>query len=202
MAATATDPRPQRSEEHVLPLTAAQEALWYTQLALGDTPLTISQYMDISGDLDERALCQAVDTVGRTMGTTVTTVVERDGRPFLCIDHTRLTPMLELIDLRTSVQPRQAALEQMDRWSRAPMPLDSEQLVTAALLRVDDRRWFLFSRAHHIVLDGFGAYVLLVNIARAYQQLIADERTAGDGHPAPSTQMSSPSPRLQASRPC
>ena len=185
MAATATDPRPQWSEEHILPLTAAQEALWYTQLALGDIPLTISQYTEISGDLDERALRRAVDTVGRAMGTTVTTVVERDGQPFLCIDDTRLTPVLELIDLRGSRQPRQAAQEQMDRWSRAPMPLDSEQLVTAALLRVEDRRWFLFSRAHHIVLDGFGAYVLLVNIARVYQQLIADDRTSGDGHPVP-----------------
>ncbi|MGY3556489.1 amino acid adenylation domain-containing protein [Williamsia sp. R60] len=178
--ATATNFGSPRGEEgHILPLTAAQEALWYTQLALGDTPLTISQYMDISGDLDERALRQAVDTVGRTMGTAVTTIVERDGRPRLCIDDTTPTPMLEIIDLRTNRQPTKTAREQMERWSRAPKPLDSRHLVTAALLRVDDRRWFLFSRAHHIVLDGFGAYVLLVNIARMYRQLVADDQTPG-----------------------
>lgn len=179
--ATAGDVRPLRGEhESTLPLTAAQEALWFAQQALGDTPLTISQYTDISGDLDVNALRLAVNTVGRDMGTTVTTITERAGRPHLSINDKDPAPSLEVIDFRHHTEPRRAARQQMDLWSRAPMPLSSNHLVSSALLRVGNRRWYLFSRAHHIVLDGFGAYVLLSRIARTYQLLINPGQTAAE----------------------
>lgn len=163
----------------VAPLGAAQEALWYTQQALGETPLTIAQYIDISGDLESETLRSAAAAVGRVIGTTISRVNMDEGRPVLHIADDASSAAFEVIDLRTEGDPIGAAHTMMGQWCVAPLSLDTDRLVRSVLFRVGDRRWFLFSRAHHIVLDGFGAYILLTRIAREYQA-----RTAGHDHSA------------------
>ncbi len=158
-----------------VPLGAAQTALWYAQQALGDTPIAIAQYIDIAGSLDTDALRAATESAGRALGSTISRIAVRHARPVLVLDADEGQTPFEEVDLRSAEDPVAAAHATMEEWCRAPLPLDSDHLIRSALLRVSDHRWFLFSRAHHIVLDGYGAYVLLTRIARSYQARVAQE---------------------------
>ncbi|ORM28767.1 non-ribosomal peptide synthetase [Williamsia sp. 1135] len=162
------------------PLSAAQVALWYAQQALGDTPIAIAQYIDISGPLDTEAVRAATESAGRALGSTISRIAVRQARPILVLEADVGQAPFEEIDLRTTGDPVATAHAAMDEWCRAPLPLDSDNLIRNTLLRVSDHRWFLFSRAHHIVLDGYGAYVLLTRIARSYQARVAQESNSGD----------------------
>lgn len=158
-----------------LPLSAAQVALWYAQQALGDTPIAIAQYIDIAGALDIEALRAATESAGRALGSTISRIAVCQAQPTLVLDAAGAQAPFEDIDLRTTDDPVATAHATMDEWCRAPLPLDSGHLIRSALLRVSDHRWFLFSRAHHIVLDGYGAYVLLTRIAADYRARVARE---------------------------
>lgn len=163
-----------------VPLSAAQLALWYAQQALGDIPIAIAQYIDISGPLDTEAVRAATESAGRALGSTISRISVRQARPVLVLDADRGQAPFDEIDLRTTDDPVATAHATMDGWCRARLPLDSDHLIRSALLRVSDHRWFLFSRAHHILLDGYGAYVLLARIAHTYQARVAQESNSGD----------------------
>ncbi|GGK49803.1 non-ribosomal peptide synthase/polyketide synthase [Nocardia camponoti] len=151
------------------PLTPAQLGVWYAQLLDPDVPITIAQYVDLVGDLDVD-LFRAVSTeAAHSYGSSLIRLGEADGVPFQYIDHTiRIEDDLPLIDLRDYADPIAAAHDWMRAEFGAPIDMLVDRLVTGAILRVADQRWFWYLRGHHIVLDGYGAFTNSSRIAELY----------------------------------
>ena len=149
------------------PLTPAQLGVWYAQLLDPATPINIAQYVDVHGDLDVEVLQQVSVDAAREFGSTVVRLGETDGEPYQCVDPALPVDIVP-VDLRAAADPVAAAHEWMRADYTAPVDLLSDRLFAGAVLRVGERRWFWYLRAHHIVLDGFGALTNTMRVAERY----------------------------------
>ncbi|MEV0059083.1 non-ribosomal peptide synthase/polyketide synthase [Nocardia sp. NPDC050718] len=160
VAATASAP---------FPLTPAQLGVWYAQLLDPEVPITIAQYVDITGELDAAVLQQVTAEAAHAYGSPLVRIGESDGVPYQVVDHTiPVESELPLIDLRHHDDPVAAAHEWMRAEFGAPLDLLTDRLVAGAVLRVGEARWFWYLRGHHIVLDGYGAFTNSQRIAELY----------------------------------
>ncbi|MBF5000480.1 non-ribosomal peptide synthase/polyketide synthase [Nocardia sp. BSTN01] len=159
-AETTSDPSP-------FPLTPAQLGVWYAQLLDPGTPINIAQYVDVHGDLDVEVLQKVSVDAAREFGSTVVRLGETDGEPYQCVDP-RLPVDIVPVDLRDASDPVAAARDWMRADYTRPVDLLTDRLFAGAVLRVGERRWFWYLRAHHIVLDGFGALTNTMRVAERY----------------------------------
>ncbi|MCA2205841.1 non-ribosomal peptide synthase/polyketide synthase [Nocardia rosealba] len=169
--------RPQEAEgaSAPFPLTPAQLGVWYAQLLDPDVPITIAQYVDITGELDPDVLQAVTAEAAHTYGSPLVRIGERDGVPYQVVDHSLpIENELPLIDLRHHDDPVAAAKEWMRAEFGAPLDLLTDRLVAGAVLRVGAERWFWYLRGHHIVLDGYGAFTLSQRIAELYTARVLD----------------------------
>lgn len=66
--------------EGPFPLSAAQRGIWFAQHIAGDTPISIAQYVELSGEIDHTLLTEAVRQTGREFGTGYLRLVDVDGQ--------------------------------------------------------------------------------------------------------------------------
>ncbi|KAF0848829.1 non-ribosomal peptide synthetase [Nocardia caishijiensis] len=174
--------RPQEAEgaSAPFPLTPAQLGVWYAQLLDPDVPITIAQYVDITGELEPDVLQAVTAEAAHAYGSPLVRIGERDGVPYQVVDHTLpIETELPLIDLRHHDDPVAAAREWMRAEFGAPLDLLTDRLVAGAVLRVAEQRWFWYLRGHHIVLDGYGAFTLSQRIAELYTARMLEIETSG-----------------------
>ncbi|WP_306365015.1 non-ribosomal peptide synthase/polyketide synthase [Nocardia sp. CC227C] len=155
-----TDPVP-------FPLAPAQLGVWYAQLLDPEVPINVAQYVDVAGELDPALLNRVLVGAAREFGSALVRFVEIDGEPRQVVDPS-LSVEHQVVDLRAAADPIAAAHEWMRADATAPVDLLADRLFAGAVLRVGDRRWFWYMRAHHIVLDGFGALTNTMRVAERY----------------------------------
>ncbi|MEE2034838.1 amino acid adenylation domain-containing protein, partial [Rhodococcus chondri] len=153
------------------PLSSAQRGIWFAQHLLGDVPLTIAQYIDVPGDFDARALSDAGAATARELGTGMLRLYEVDGIPFQVVDP-GLDDEPTIIDLRDHDDPEAAALEWMRTEYGSPLDVLRDRLIVCVILRIADNRHFVYTRIHHIALDGFGAMTFMTRTAERYNATI------------------------------
>ncbi|WP_406233444.1 amino acid adenylation domain-containing protein [Nocardia sp. NBC_01009] len=157
---------PQAAAEY-FPLSPAQLGIWYAQHMDPQVPINIAQYVDIRGDLDLAVAEQATLDAANESGSFFLRIVERDGEPMQTLDPSQDTT-LTYIDLRGEADPVAAAAEWMRAEYSRPLNIVNDRLMRGAALRVEDKRWFWYSRTHHIVFDGFGAMTYMNRTAELY----------------------------------
>ncbi|WP_280232583.1 non-ribosomal peptide synthetase [Nocardia cyriacigeorgica] len=157
------------------PLSAAQRGIWFAQHVAGETPISIAQYIELTGPVDTAALAEAARTAGREFGTGFLRLIEVDGHPFQLVDPTLDDGIIEL-DLRGAPDPAAAAHTWMRAEYSTPLHLTRDRLVRMAMLRLADEHWYWYSRIHHIVLDGMGALTMVQRTAELYDAAIAGEQ--------------------------
>lgn len=153
--------------EGAFPLTSAQRGIWFAQQLDHEVPVTIAQYVELHGDLDLDLLTTAGRTAGQEFRSGYLRLAEIDGLPYQFVDRS-LADDLTVVDLRAEPDPAAAARDWMHREYRAPIDMYRDRLVVSAVLRLGDSHWYWYSRAHHVVLDGFGAVNLLARTAELY----------------------------------
>ncbi|CAM4501450.1 non-ribosomal peptide synthetase [Nocardia ninae] len=152
-------------------LSAAQRGIWFAQHIAGDTPISIAQYVELSGPIDLDRLADAARQAGREFGTGYLRLVEVDGHPYQFVD-TTLDDTLDTLDLRGDRDPVAAAHAWMRAEYDAPLDLTRDRLVRVVMLRVAEDRWYWYSRIHHIVLDGMGALTMVQRTGELYNAAI------------------------------
>ncbi|MFD6157828.1 amino acid adenylation domain-containing protein [Nocardia sp. NPDC060256] len=157
--------------EGAFPLSAAQRGIWFAQHIAGDTPISIAQYVELSGPIDLDALGSAARQAGREFGTGYLRLLDVDGHPYQFVD-TGLDDSLLTLDLRGERDPEAAAHAWMRAEYEAPLELTRDRLVRVAMLRLADDRWYWYSRIHHIVLDGMGALTVVQRTGELYNAAI------------------------------
>ncbi|WP_328812157.1 non-ribosomal peptide synthetase [Rhodococcus sp. NBC_00297] len=155
-----------------VPLTGAQRPFWLAQRLDPDAALTVALYVDISAPVgsgvDLARLERAMYAAGTESGLRQTRLAQgEDDEP--CLIHVEDAVMnLDVLDLRGDADPEASAHAWMRAEFREPVDLHGTVLVRCVFLRLDDHRTFLYLRAHHVVLDGQGAFTLLGRIAGHY----------------------------------
>ncbi|GAB4583049.1 amino acid adenylation domain-containing protein [Nocardia sp. IFM 10818] len=153
-------------------LSAAQRGIWFAQQVAGTAPISIAQYVEFSGAVDVALLTRAVQQAGREFGTGCVRLIDTGGVPVQVVDPA-VEIEVEFVDLRDEPNSAAAALAWMRAEYSAPLNLYTDRLVHVALLRIDEEYWFLYSRMHHIIIDGTGAMTMMQRVSEIYDAMAA-----------------------------
>ncbi|MFI6367290.1 amino acid adenylation domain-containing protein [Nocardia sp. NPDC050630] len=166
-ARLASDCLPEASDNQPFPLAPAQLGVWYAQLLEPDVPINVAQYVDVPGVLDPAILQEVTVIAAREYESVLLRLGESDGVPYQCVDPANSVD-IQMVDLRDYPDPVATAHDWMRADASAPVDLLTDRLLAGAVLRVADQRCFWYLRAHHIVLDGYGALTNTQRVAQLY----------------------------------
>jgi enterobactin synthetase component F len=166
-----------RTHRNRLPLLAAQQGAWFSQLLAPDSPaLNVGEYVELVGELDQRAFRRALaSTLSETDALNVE-FGEDDGQ-FYQRMRSEAPPWASVINFDAHRRPREAAMEWMRADVDGPVDITRGAAFSDALLRIDDGTWFWYRRYHQIVLDGFGWSLFARRVAETYTSLTVDAST-------------------------
>jgi enterobactin synthetase component F len=170
------------SRRALMPLTLPQLDFWEEFTFHPDEPIaTVAHCLDIDGVTDKPALVAAIiQTVTESDALCVRFHVEEGRETPLQSCDPELRPALQQIDLRGAADPLQEATARMEADVAAPLDLRGAGLAATWLMRVGERRYLWYIRAHHIVLDGYGFTLIEQRCGQLYSQALA----GGEAGPA------------------
>ncbi|MCK0438397.1 amino acid adenylation domain-containing protein [Gordonia alkaliphila] len=169
------------ARHELLPLTPAQRGIWFAEQLTPDYSVCIAQYIDIRhapGDLDFDLLAECTEVVGREIESPYLRITEVDGVPMQYYD-SEYDQTVERVDLRAHPEPLVEAKRWMLAEHRRTIDVLDEPLAAAAVIRVSDDHTILYQRAHHLIIDGYGALTMLKRVLRRYNALRAGEELNG-----------------------
>ena len=161
-------------------LSSQQLGIWFAQKLDPSSPAyNIGEYVEIDGPivlpLFERALRQVVaeaDTLRLKFS-------EEAGEPRQIVGAPAAWP-LPVIDVSGESDARAAA----EAWMKADLarPIDplAGPLFGFALFKASATRFFWYARYHHIVLDGFGMWLVARRVAEIYTEFCDGQSTPGN----------------------
>ncbi|HKS73594.1 MAG TPA: amino acid adenylation domain-containing protein [Terriglobales bacterium] len=163
-----------------LPLSFAQQRLWFLEQLEPDNPLyNVPRVVRLSGKLDVAALERALNEVIRRHEALRTSFRATDGEPILAIAPELKLP-LQAVDLTSwpesqrEAEARQRVAEEI----RRPFRLSTGPLVRAALLKLADTEHVLVLNTHHVISDRWSLGVLSQELTALYEAF-------AEGRPSP-----------------
>ncbi len=177
VAGTAAAGIPRVSRDGELPLSFAQERLWFLdRLEPGNPFYNVSQAVRLTGALDVAAARGGVAGIARRHEILRTAFVSRDGSPAQRVlpDLRVEVPLVDLSALPEAAREREAERLAL-RAAHRSFDLSSPPLFGVELYRLTAERHVLTLTLHHIVSDGWSVMVFLSEFAALYRSLAAGE---------------------------
>jgi enterobactin synthetase component F len=156
----------------LLPFTSAQLEIWFRELSEG-VPFNIAHFIEVDGHVDYD-LCDSAAQMGYTDFELDTRIVFVDGLPYYQESERYGSDMTraDYLDFIDDDDPEGAALAWMEEDAGRLIDLETEFPVHSVFIRVGVERYFLYSKAHHAVLDGMGGITLVARICERYNALL------------------------------
>ncbi|NEP62083.1 MAG: amino acid adenylation domain-containing protein, partial [Symploca sp. SIO2G7] len=166
-----------RTEGEQLPLSWAQERLWFlNQLEGSSATYNMPGAYRITGKLDVNALQQTLSEIVRRHEVLHTSFQTEDGIPIQVI-HPEATMTINRVDLRQleeteceTVLQQQAQLE-----ATTPFNLEIAPLIRCSLLQLGNTEYLVLLTMHHIVSDGWSMGIFIQELSSLYQAFSAGE---------------------------
>ncbi|HET6975216.1 MAG TPA: amino acid adenylation domain-containing protein [Pyrinomonadaceae bacterium] len=158
------------SREQPLPLSFAQQRLWFLdQLEPGNPLYNTPGALRLKGTLDVAAFEQALSEIVRRHETLRTTFDVSDGTPIQIISAPRplAIPLIDLSEL-TEIDREREARRLLRKEAQHRFDLSHGPLLRATLLRLLEDEHLLLFTMHHIISDGWSASVLANEATRLY----------------------------------
>ncbi|HEY0174439.1 MAG TPA: amino acid adenylation domain-containing protein, partial [Pyrinomonadaceae bacterium] len=174
---TETGRIPRVSREQPLPLSFAQQRLWFlNRLAPDEASYNAPLAYSISGPLDVAALEESLNRIVERHEVLRTTITLAGGEPVQVVSpHSRLT--LEVSDLSADPAGERLARAraEVEEEGRRPFDLARGPVVRARLLRLGPTEHVLAVTMHHIVSDGWSVGVFIKELAAFYEAFCRGE---------------------------
>ncbi|MEM9976605.1 MAG: condensation domain-containing protein, partial [Cyanobacteria bacterium P01_D01_bin.2] len=160
---------PQRAPGQVIPLSFAQQRLWFVQqLDPQNTAYNVASVLKLQGPLDISALEKSLNTLVERHETLRTRFVNNDGnQPEQVIDAPSLQT-LQVIDLSAEEAAENAAQANIQALTQTPFDL-THSILRTALLRLGANSHLLVLATHHIVSDRWSVMVFLREMTLLYR---------------------------------
>jgi amino acid adenylation domain-containing protein/non-ribosomal peptide synthase protein (TIGR01720 family) len=168
---------PRQKDLKSLPLSYAQQRLWFIQQLQPDNPYySISFALRLTGDLNISALERSFKEIVRRHEVLRTYFEAVDGQPRQVIVEA-LPWKLEVIDLTAFAESEREdrALRIIDEKVGRPFDLSRLPLCLASLLRLREREHILIFTTHHIISDGWSMGVLVNEVSSLYEAFGTDK---------------------------
>lgn len=137
------------------------------------------QYLDVVGALDVDVLQQTMSEADALRADF--TVLAEEPRQSVR-EHDQWAP--PVIDLRGEDRPVAAATVWMRQEVATAVDPAGGRLFHAAIARVDHNRSFLYQRVHHLLVDGYGAALIVRRTTQVYDALTEGDPATGNDVPA------------------
>ncbi|HJT75095.1 MAG TPA: condensation domain-containing protein, partial [Chitinophaga sp.] len=150
-----------------LPLSFAQERLWFIDRLQGSVQYQIPWVLRLTGRPDRAALTGAFVEIVRRHEVLRTLIREKDG-----VGYQYLVPAedWELPYTDISVIGGTGALQEyIAGWIERPFDLSANMMLRAELIRLSDEEHVLLVMIHHIAFDGWSVSVLVKELAELYR---------------------------------
>ncbi|WP_343746563.1 non-ribosomal peptide synthase/polyketide synthase [Chitinophaga sp.] len=153
--------------EGKLPLSSAQERLWFIDRMEGSVAYHMPMVLKLDGDPDVTALENALKTIVDRHEALRTVFLEEDGE---LSQH--ILPaggwQLQVRD-RTGEADREKVLEEIEGYCNQPFNLATDYMLRVQLVQLASREHFLIVVQHHIASDGWSVSILLKELIRLYE---------------------------------
>jgi len=159
------------SREELLPLSFAQQRLWFIdQLRPGSALYNIPAAVRLTGQLDLEALERTLTEIVRRHETLRTTLTIVAGQPVQVIG-AAYPVSLEVIDLSGLADTdRETEVQRLtNEEANRPFDLQHGPLMRASLLRLSELDHVALLTMHHVISDGWSMGVLIREVATLYQ---------------------------------
>jgi amino acid adenylation domain-containing protein len=155
-------PRPQK-----IPLSFAQERLWFIDALEGSLPYHILPFvLRLKGELDRQVLQQALMTIVNRHEVLRTVIAEEDGQPY---QHILVKDGWQLGDAGHFVYTDELALAgKIEELTQTPFNLATDYLLRADLIPTGPAEHVLVGTLHHIVSDGLSIPILVRELTALY----------------------------------
>lgn len=163
-------PQP-RVRDGLLPLSFAQERLWFLeQYEPGSPVYNVPAAYRFRGPLDARVLEESLNAIIDRHEVLRTTFTAVEGKPCQVIAQamTLALPVVELGELSEAHREAEA-WRLMGEEAKLPFDLASGPLIRASLLRLTSREHILFLSMHHIICDEWSTEVFLRELSVLYE---------------------------------
>ena len=168
------------SREGDLPLSFAQQRLWFLDLLMSGTPIyNLPNAIGLKGSLNVTALEQSLSEIVRRHEALRTTFSAVNGQPIQVI-HPAVTLLLPIVDLRElpeterEVEAQRLATEEAQR----PFDLVNEQSFRTQLLHLGEEEYLLLLTMHHIVSDGWSLGVFMRELTALYEAFSTEKSSS------------------------
>ncbi|PGH42981.1 non-ribosomal peptide synthetase [Micromonospora sp. WMMA1996] len=150
-------------------VSAAQQWFWLEDRIVGGSPkYNVSEAIQLTGELDIRALRTAVAAVATRHPVLRSGFVDRGGAPMPVVHEPDAVPVL-LCDVRD--HPDVPAL--VATADAEPIPLATRPPMRVHVYRIADRRWLILLTVHHIAVDAPSMSLLWAEMADQYRRVSA-----------------------------
>lgn len=164
----------------ILPLLEAQSGIWFAQaLDPADPTYCISDCVDIDGPVDVELMRTAHLRVSAQAEATRLRLTDSPDGPGQILS-AEAAP-LQYLDFSGEPDPDAAAAAWVSAETGLPFDLAGGVLCTTALLKLGERRFTLYRRVHHAVIDGWSLALLHNRIAAVYTALAEGLPDDGEG---------------------
>ena len=161
--------------DSTLPLSFAQQRLWFLDQLQPDSPLyNVPGSFSISGALDVMALEQSLNVLVQRHEPLRTTFAVRNGQPVQIIAPALYfpLPLVDLSHIADNTTREAEVLRLVREEAQRPFSLQCGPLIRAALLRLSLREHVLLLTLHHIVADGWSAEIFFEELNASYAACI------------------------------
>src|SRR5690554_73962 len=163
------DPLFMQGAYRALPLTEAQEGLWYAQRLDPQNPIfNTGHCTEIRDALDLPVFIEAVNQTLREANALSLRFIDHETGPRQYLDVAR-TPVVEIIDLSGQSDAAAYAKNAMLRDLRTPIDPVAGPLTHQTVFVVEERRFFWFQRVHHLAADGYGMSLVEKRAVQLYR---------------------------------
>ncbi|MDF5709057.1 MAG: amino acid adenylation domain-containing protein [Nostoc sp. S4] len=165
---------PQIANRESAPLSFAQQRVWFLQqLEPNSRAYIISDAQRLSGELNVNVLQQALDAIVVHHQALRTNFIKSvDGSPIQVI---ALPRSVELKIIKVTHEQAQCLLNQE---AQSPFNLESDLMLRASLLQINETEQILLLVMHHIASDGWSMGILWQQLAAVYEAFL-------NGKPSP-----------------
>ncbi len=168
---------PQRSNHDSLPLSFAQERLWFLEQLEPNNPFyNVPRKILLQGNLNQQVFQLALSEIVRRHEVLRTSFQTLNGTPVQVI-HSEASIGINVVDLqKLPGRERETVLQQqIQKEAITPFNLEIAPLIRCSLFQLDTTEYVLLLTMHHIVSDAWSMGVFIQELSTLYQAFCTGE---------------------------
>jgi amino acid adenylation domain-containing protein/non-ribosomal peptide synthase protein (TIGR01720 family) len=159
------------------PLSFAQQRLWlFEQLIPGTAAYNMAAGLRLTGGLNLQALSDSIVEIVRRHEILRTVIEVRNGEPVQAVDPSA-TVRVEVIDLSSSAEPEQRALQYAVEETETPLDLSHPPLIRCRILTLSGEQHVLLITTHHMAADFWSTGIMIRELTALYPAFSNGERS-------------------------